>query len=344
MKQNILTPGKLLNDQGKLDQAGYAYQLVKTYNRKAIKANPLRIKEWDYYLVANDSFGLALTVADNSYMSLLSATFLNFKDRTEHTFSPMSFFTFGKLGLPSSSESGDIHVKQPKMEIQIRHENNYRHILVSIPNFNKQESLQADILLTEMYDDTMVIATPYQEDPKAFYYNQKIIGMKAEGTIQYNDTVRYFDPENSYGILDWGRGVWTYENTWYWSAANGKIDNDLFGFNLGYGFGDTSQASENMLFYQGKAHKLDRVQFLIPGLPDGQPDYMKPWTFASNDGRFESSFDPILDRSSRTKVAVLESDQHQVFGYFNGRAILDDQTVVEFKNLLGFAEKVHNKW
>ena len=149
-----------------------------------------------YYLITNDSFGLALTVADNSYMSLLSATFLDFNAKTEHTFSPISFFTFGKLGLPSSSVSGDIHVQKPKMEIHIRHENNRRHILVSIHNFNKQESLKADILLTEMYDDTMVIATPYRENPKAFYYNQKIIGMKAEGTVHCNDTVHRFIPEN----------------------------------------------------------------------------------------------------------------------------------------------------
>lgn len=344
MKQDILTAGALLNNQGELNQAGYAYRLVKSYDRRAIKAHPLRIKEWDYYLITTDAFGLALTVADNSYMSLLSATFLDFKSKTEHTFSPMSFFTFGKLGLPASSETGDIHVQHPKMDVRIFHENNRRHLVVSIPNVNKLGSLQADILLTEMYDDTMVIATPYRENPKAFYYNQKIIGMKAEGTVRFQGTVHHFLPEHSYGILDWGRGVWTYENTWYWSAANGKIGKDLFGFNLGYGFGDTSLASENMIFYQGKAHKLDRVEFIIPSFPNGQPDYLKPWTFTSSDGRFESSFSPLLDRSSRTKIAVLESDQHQVFGYFSGKAILDDKKVVEFKDFLGFAEKVHNKW
>ena len=44
-----------------------------------------------------------------------------------------------------------------------------------------------------------------------------------------------------------------------------------FGFNNGYGFGDTSRATENMLFYDRTAHKLDQVQFHIP--PD---DYLKP--------------------------------------------------------------------
>ena len=152
----------------------------------------------------------------------------------------------------------------------------------------------------KMYEDTMVIATPFREDPKAFYYNQKILGMKAQGTLRCN-----------------GRD---------------------------YGFGDTAKASENMIFHQGRAHKLDRVHFHIPSLPEGSPDFLKPWTFTSNDGRFEALFTPILDRASRTRLAVLESDQHQVFGSFTGKALLDDQQVVEFRDFPGFAEKVYNKW
>ena len=35
---------------------------------------------------------------------------------------------------------------------------------------------------------------------------------------------------------------------------------------------------------------------------------------------------------------------HQVFGRFNGTAVLDDGTVIEVKDMIGFAEKVHNKW
>lgn len=344
MKQQILTAGNLLNREGHLEQAGYAFRPVRAYDRKDIKASPLRIKEWDYYLIANDAVGLALTVADNSYMGLLSATFLDFKARTEETFSPMSFLTLGSTGMPPSSEVGDLHVKHSKMEIQIRHEGGSRRLRVSIPRFNSQGSLEAEILLREMYEDTMVIATPFREDPKAFYYNQKILGMKAEGTLHCKGRDYAFSPLDSYGLLDWGRGVWTYENTWYWSAAQGRVGEDLFGFNLGYGFGDTAKASENMIFHQGRAHKLDRIQFEIPSLSDGQPDYMKPWTFTTNDGRFEAVFTPILDRASRTRLAVLESDQHQVFGSFSGKAVLDDQQVVEFRDFPGFAEKVYNKW
>ena len=112
-------------------------------------------------------------------------------------------------------------------------------------------------------------------------------------------------------MLDWGRGVWTYKNTWYWGSASGLVDGERFGFNIGYGFGNTSAASENMLFYKGRAHKLSQVIFHIPG--DGgraTPDYMRPWTFTSDDGRFEMDYTPVLDRASCSAVV------RAVFGCF----------------------------
>ncbi|MBR5224114.1 MAG: DUF2804 family protein, partial [Clostridia bacterium] len=66
--------------------------------------------------------------------------------------------------------------------------------------------------------------------------------------------------------------------------------------------------------------------------------------FSSDDARFEMTFRPVINRSSLTDFKLLKSDQNQVFGYFNGRAVLDDGTVLAVKDLFGFAEKVENKW
>lgn len=343
MAQNRLDPGALLDRRGRLSQAGYATSLVKDYSRKAIKAGKLRIKEWDYYLVYNKDFGIALTVADNGYMGLISASFLDFTTGKEQTVSPMLVMPMGKLGLPASSAEGDIHFKNDKLEIHFTHEQGGRRIKMNMPNFYKRSSLFVDVLLMPSMDESMVIATPFKRKRKAFYYNQKIVGMRATGTVNYRNQHYAFQPEDSFGILDWGRGVWTYDNTWYWSAANGMLDGKVFGFNLGYGFGDTSAATENMLFYDG-AHKLEKVTFEIPKNADGDFDFLSPWRFTSSDGRFEADFTPILDRSSYTSFKVLLSDQHQVFGYFNGKAILDSGKELKFENFLGFAERVRNKW
>ena len=94
-----------------------------------------------------------------------------------------------------------------------------------------------------------------------------------------------------------------------------------------------------MLFYRGRAHKLDDVSFNIPA-----DSYMKPWTFSSSDGRFEMDFVPVLDRAAKLDFKVLVSDQHQVFGRMSGRAVLDDGTTIEIRDAMCFAEKVHNRY
>ena len=70
--QTKLNPGKLLNSNGDLVEAGYAFNLAKNYDRKDIKGLKTRIKEWDYYYIGDDNYGLALTIADNSLYGLVS--------------------------------------------------------------------------------------------------------------------------------------------------------------------------------------------------------------------------------------------------------------------------------
>ena len=41
---------------------------------------------------------------------------------------------------------------------------------------------------------------------------------------------------------------------------------------------------------------------------------MSPWTFTSDDNRFDMDFKPVLDRAANMDVKLLKSDQHQVFG------------------------------
>ncbi|MBS7248505.1 MAG: DUF2804 domain-containing protein, partial [Candidatus Freyarchaeota archaeon] len=116
-------------------------------------------------------------------------------------------------------------------------------------------------------------------------------------------------------------------------------DGRIFGFNIGYGFGDTSAATENIVFVDGRGHKLDQVTFHFD-----QKDYLNPWRFTSNDGRFEMTMEPILDRCSKMNLLVLKSVQHQVFGRFTGRAVLDDGSEVKIRKAVGFAEYVVNRW
>ena len=96
MNQHEITERRpLLDASGNLTEPGYAKSLLPVYRRGDIKANKLRIKEWDYYCINNGHFALALTIADNSYMGLDSISLLNLDEGWEITKSPMKAFTNG---------------------------------------------------------------------------------------------------------------------------------------------------------------------------------------------------------------------------------------------------------
>ena len=343
MQHEITTRHPLLDEQGRLIEAGYTKGLLMDYDRKAIKGGALRIKEWDYYLIANNDYAVALTIDDNSYMGLDGISLLDFRKPWEHTNNVMSFLTLGKRHFPASSSNGDVCSGTKKYSISFKHNVEHRLLSFHMDNFMDGKPIRGEIRLENPQQESMVIVTPFAEKETAFYYNQKINCLPASGSVEFDGQTYIFDKENSFGVLDWGRGVWTYDNVWYWGSASGLADGVPFGFNIGYGFGDTSAASENMLFYGGKAHKLSQVTFNIP-MKDGMEDYMSPWIFTSDDGRFEMDFVPIIDRAACTDVKLICSDQHQVFGRFTGKAVLDDGKEIYIKDFLGFAEKVHNKW
>jgi hypothetical protein len=304
-----------------------------------IKAPGFRIKEWDYYLVMSDRFAGAFTISDDGYIGLQSASFLRFGDDPwEHTETVLNAFPMGRMKLPEDSSFGRTEYKDKRLHMRFEAGSGRRHIKVYFRNFYEGRPLKCDIVLEQPDMDSLVIATPWDKK-HAFYYNQKINCMRASGYVSFDGKIYRFDPETDFGTLDWGRGVWTYDNTWFWGSGNADVDGNSFGWNIGYGFGDTSAASENILFWNGTAHKLDDVTFNIP-----ESGYMDRWTFSSSDGRFEMEFEPVLDRAACLDYKVIVSDQHQVFGRMSGTAVLDDGTEIKIKDVMCFAEKVHNRY
>lgn len=344
MKQHkVVKKQRLLDEKGNIAEPGYSTSLVWDYSRKDIKASKIRVKEWDYYIITNQKYALALTIADNGFAGAISASFVDYEKACDITKTAINLFPLGKMDFPSTSEVGDISAEISKAEMTFENDGKTRHLYGVYPKFRENDTLVCDIKLTEFPSDSLVIATPFEKN-KHFYYNQKINCMRAEGFFKIGDDEYTFDPADSLGTLDWGRGVWTYDNTWYWGSFQAiQPDGTNLGWNIGYGFGNNTAATENMVFVNGVAHKLDQVTFNIPQ-KDGKDDYMSNWTFTSNDGRFEMDFVPIVDRQAPLNLGVVMMIPHQVFGKFTGKIKLDDGKIIEVENLIGFAEKVHNKW
>ncbi|MGI6216868.1 MAG: DUF2804 domain-containing protein [Coriobacteriales bacterium] len=345
MEQHEITErGLLLDPDGTLREPGWAKSLILDYNRHSIRESKYRIKEWDYYMVNDDEYAVAFTLFDAGYSGMVSISVIDLLGKDETTTTVLVPLPSGKIKLPTTSKSGISFFENKRVKVIFEAEEDRRILDVMMHKFRGLETFVAHIELDNIPQDSMVIATPWREQPTAFYYNQKIVAMRARGDFCVGTKVHHFDGLNSFGLLDWGRGVWTYDNRWFWGVAQGRQNGHVVGFNLGYGFGDTSAASENMFFLDGVCHKLDRVDFGIPMNPDGSFDLMDDWHMRSNDGRFTMEFHPSIDRSAYMNFGVIMSDQHQILGKFDGTVVLDDGTPFEIKDLFASAEVVHNKY
>ncbi len=342
MERELLEKGPVLDREGR-PMPGFSRRSILTYDRKAIGAPPWRIKEWDFYQISNDRLCLQMTIGHAAYAGLVSLNLFDFRRGKRYLqASHILPLPFGSLHMPADAEE-DHSLVYTHRGMPNRYHNGNIFMSFTVSGGRRVltcrwKDLEAYIVLERRNPDSLVVNLPFDEYEHAFYYNHKINCMTAEGYVRTHRHLWEFDRKDSFGILDWGRGVWPFHNEWYWSNGSGWLDGELFGFNLGCGFGNTDMATENMLFYQGKSHKIGKVDFIL-----GE-DHGKPWHFRDREGRLDLCLTPAYDNLTRTKLLWVDNRCHQVFGRFSGTAVLDDGKVLQVRDVISFAEHAVNNW
>lgn len=335
--------GSLLDLDGNLTQAGWATQQVLDcnlenchfYKLKALQK--LRVKIWDYYAVTTPTHFFSFTISNIGYLGMIFAYVIDFKTG-EYKEQTISVPFANGVKLPRNSTSGMSEYQKGNLYMRFNVVENARTLSVRWPGFGGSE-LNADLSFAcppEHESLNIVIPIP----KKRFYYNRKINCMPATGWVDYQGKRFEITPDTCLANLDWGRGVWEYNSFWVWASASGFLsDRRRIGLNLGYGFGDTSAASENCFILEGKIHKLGEVKFTYDS-----KNFKAPWKMISPDGSLELVFNPFFERVAKTEAVVLRSEVHQMFGRYNGYVITDDGTKLEVVDLIGWAEEHNARW
>lgn len=333
MEKELWERGPVLDQKG-CPIPGFSRRSTLIYDRTAIKAPPWRIKEWDFYQVSNERLCLQFTIGHASYAGQVSLMLFDFvKGEKLLDLNKILPLPFGSLHMPADAEKDNtLTCNKGGVFMSFEAKEEVRTLTCQ---WGKIETV---IRLERQNPDSLVINLPFEESAHAFYYNHKINCMTAEGYVRDGGREWRFERESSFGLLDWGRGVWPFHNEWYWSNGSGYLDGQMFGFNLGCGFGNTDTASENMLFYGGKSHKLGKVDFVLG------KEYLDPWHLKDREGRLDLTLKPVYDRTTAIKLLWVNNCCHQMFGTFCGKAVLDDGTVLDIKNVVSFAEHAVNNW
>lgn len=332
-QREITKKTPLLNPQGQLTCPGWARQMVFDYDPKRIHARPFALKEWDFYQLRLGPWILQLTLGHVSYAWNAAATLFCPQTGEQHSFSRLGPMKL--QGMAHHPEAPHTLTQQGKgFHFAFQQAADQVRLCCQVP----AEKLAINLVLSRQPgDEKMVIATPFSH-PRQFYLNHKEHFYHITGGVQWGD-LQLIPAETDTALLDWGRGVWPFTQEWYWGCGCGRASSHRFGFNIGWGFGDLSHATENLFFVDGKAYKLGPLTADMAG-----EDLAKPWHFTDPEGRFHLTLTPVYDNFTQTKLLWVNNQCHQVFGQFDGWVVLPDGQRLTISHLEAFVEHARNRW
>lgn len=104
MERELLERGPVLDKKGR-PIPGYSRRSTLIYDRKAIKAPPWRIKEWDFYQISNDHLCLQFTIGHAAYAGQVSLMLFDFQKGKKYLDeSRILALPFDSLHMPSDAE------------------------------------------------------------------------------------------------------------------------------------------------------------------------------------------------------------------------------------------------
>ena len=347
MNHEIKEKAILLKENGQLNAMGFATHMNFIYNKECAKAGPMPLKEWNFYQFHFEHYALQLTLGHLTYIGQMAATLIDLNTGKKWGYSTIKPLFTPQLDLnPEAPSVSEYKNNEAHLRFEVLEKKRILKFQGSSKDFPAFDSIEATsmhapgieiqlVIENDPSNEKMVIATPFAK-PKQFYLNYKENYYKAEGYVRFGDKKVEF--KNANGLLDWGRGVWPYSHEWYWGSLTSHIDGVPFGLNIGWGFGDTSHATENMYFYDKKAYKVGK---LIDEWDDNNLMAIKH--FHDEDKKLQFTFTPFCDNYTCNEFVIVDTHCHQVYGHFSGTIETEDGTK-EFKNMLGFIEHAVNRW
>lgn len=333
----LTEPIPLLNPDGTLLARGWARTPLIQYNPEYIPHNMKhRKKEWDHYTIVTPRFAFAMTISDISFATFASYEVIDFE--TEELQSGVDIM-IGSHGTFPPSPLESAYYQHGLSYMNIEYEQGTRTITSNIEKSLFGGGFECEISIEQAAgDENPAVAAPFY-DERYFFYENKIFGLPTSGYLIIDGKTYEFDPDDSYAVLDWGRGVWPHANEWHWGFAAADVGGKIIGFNIGDGYTDDSLGTANAQKDDGVVHKLYNVYFDYD-----LPDIMSPWHITSDGDLLNVTLTPFFHQKAGIMIFDIGMLVDKMYGVFAGKMTLDDGTVVEFDNIIGFIERSSQRW
>ena len=326
---------RLCLDNGRLnpDAVGWSRQPLHVCN---LRGRLFRKKRYEYWCVMGERFLFSPTIANIDYAAFGNAYFLDYASKRVADATALRLFDRG-FPMPDTVAGDVVFAKR-----------GFRLAFVDT-SFGRRIEFDADSVsglpMTARLDirrpashETLNVLVPWND--RTFQFTSKQNTLAATGFVRWGSEEFTFAPEETWAVLDFGRGIWPYRTRWNWSAFSGRCGTRTVGVNMGAKWTDGTGANENGICIDGKLHKLHE-DVIFEYTP---PDFMRPWRIHTrNTDAIDLEFVPFHEKRSRANLGILSASTVQCFGRFKGvlRAGGETFTVADFR---GWAEEVAMRW
>ncbi len=335
-EREITGPVDLCGRDGKFNRAAVGWSRHPLHRCNV--AEPLeRKKKWNYWGVTSDEFFFSTTIADMERLQLGGAYCIERKtgrhlDKTV-TVPP------GTIAIPETV-SGDMVIEHPAMQVSMTDEGTGTRLRVESDYFQGHR-LEANILIERPAGhETLNVVIPWSDVQMQFTSKQNTL--PATGYVMLGDQRFEFGPPNSFGCLDYGRGVWPLHTVWNWGAASGIQGSHLVGLNIGGKWTDGTGMTENGLCVDGRLTKIS--EDLV--IDYDRNAWMRPWRIRTPEtDRIDLVFEPEFERHATSgRRDAWFTDVHQMLGTYSGQIVPGDGQPVAISGLYGWIEEHEARW
>lgn len=334
-QHEITSPGELLNGDGTLREPGWAPRQILRWDASRV-ADADRLRQWDFFTLMDDAVAVNLTLVD---LGFLRAGTIGVVDLASGEKTDTIVLAAGEDGFVLSpaleGAAAFTRAEGTLMAFETGPSSTAIRIAVDSPMLGPpvRGSLVVRRRPAMPY---LSLATPFAGEPHQFFFEQKVPGMSAEGTITVGE--RIYALAGASAIMDWGRGEWPAQVTWRWAGASGVVGGETLAFNLGEGFGSAEAGTENLVVLGDVPYKLGAVAWTYDA-----NDPLREWSFRSDDGRVSLVLAPVAPEVGGIDLGSRYQRVTKAYGRFRGRLVLGGRTV-DVDGLPGFAEHVDIAW
>ncbi len=316
----------ICSKDGKINQDSIGWSR-KIFSNCDIETGYFRKKIWNHYMWMHENYVCALAIVKLDYAGLIFIDFYDLKENQEIHKSITIPFCNGMI--IHNAIGSYAHFQNKDMYINIIRVNNRLRTMIKWSEID----IAANLVLEK---ESLNVLIPWSENK--FHYTSKQLPLKSKGYISVGqEESEKFNLSDAIGFIDYGRGIWEREKSWYWLTCGFENEDNKVGLNLGGKYTDNTGINENAIKLNGVLYKIYcDVKF--------EKIDINKWSVKSIDCEdIDLKFKIININDKINNKLIVKSSLKQHIGKLSGVVKVNDEEI-EFKEVLCWFEDHYAKW